>query len=326
MIVIGERINSSLSGVAEAIAGRDEAFIQALALRQAQAGAHFLEVNAASAPGEEPDNLEWLARIVQEVVDLPLCLDSASTPAVEAALSSHLGRAIVNSITGEPIRAEGILPLVKKHGCQVVGLAVGPEGMPCSTRERMENARLLTETVRGYGIPLEDLYLDPGVLPVSVAAEAGVAVLQTLRDIKSTLGVKTVLGVSNISFGLPRRRLLNHTFLAAALALGLDAAILDPLDRELMATTTAARALLGEDEYCAAYLAAFRQGLLDAPAHGADSGTTQPTPGKRPADATGERAIVLIQEGYTMAEIARLWQVSRQRVFQLVNKARKSNQ
>jgi 5-methyltetrahydrofolate--homocysteine methyltransferase len=272
VLVIGEKINSSLSGVAEAIAVRDEAFIQALAQCQAQAGAQLLEVNAASSPGDEPDNLEWLARTVQGAVDLPLCLDSASTPAIEAALSSHRGKAIVNSITGEPGRAEGILPLVKKHGCQVVGLAVGPEGVPHSAPERMENARLLTETVRGYGIPLEDLYLDPGVLPVSVAAEAGVAVLQTLRDIRSTLGVKTIMGVSNISFGLPRRRLLNRTFLAAALALGLDAAILDPLDRELMATAAAARALLGEDEYCAAYLAAFRQGLLDAPAQGADSG------------------------------------------------------
>ncbi|MDP7241089.1 MAG: dihydropteroate synthase, partial [Dehalococcoidia bacterium] len=241
MLVIGERINSSLSGVAEAIASRDGAFIQTLALRQAQAGAHFLEINAASAPGGEPDNLEWLARTVQEVVDLPLCLDSTSPSAVEAALSSHRGRAIVNSITGEPGRVEGILPLVKKHRCQVVGLAVGPEGVPHSAQERMENARLLMDAVKDYDIPLEDLYLDPGVLPVSVAKEAGVAVLQTLLDIRSTLGTKTILGVSNISFGLPRRRLLNRTFLAAALAQGLNAAILDPLDLGLMATAAAAR-------------------------------------------------------------------------------------
>jgi 5-methyltetrahydrofolate--homocysteine methyltransferase len=136
----------------------------------------------------------------------------------------------------------------------------------------MENARLLMDAVKDYDIPLEDLYLDPGVLPVSVAKEAGVAVLQTLLDIRSTLGTKTILGVSNISFGLPRRRLLNRTFLAAALAQGLNAAILDPLDLGLMATAAAARALMGEDEYCAAYLAAFRQGLLDAPALGVESG------------------------------------------------------
>ena len=265
MLIIGERINSSLSGVAEAIAGRDAAFIQGLARKQAEAGAHFLEVNAASPPGEEADNLAWLVRTAQEAVDLPLCLDSASPAAVEAALSVHRGRAIVNSITGEPGRAEGLLPLVKRHGCQVVGLAVGPEGVPRSAPERLSVARGLVEVVKGYGIPVDDLYLDPAVLPVSVDGEAGGVVLQALRDIKSALGVKTILGVSNISFGLPRRRLLHRTFLAAAMALGLDAAILDPLDRELMATATAAQALWGEDEYCTAYLAAYRQGLLDPP-------------------------------------------------------------
>ncbi|MEE9199756.1 MAG: dihydropteroate synthase [Dehalococcoidia bacterium] len=268
MLIVGERINSSLSGVAEAIAARDEAFIQGLARRQAEAGVHFLEVNAASDPGEEPDNLEWLVGTVQKAVDLPLCLDSASPPAVEVALAVHRGRAIVNSITGEPGRAEGLLPLVKKYGCQVVGLVVGPEGVPRSAAERLSNARGLVEVVKGYGIPLDDLYLDPGVLPVSVDGEVGGEVLQALRDIKSKLGVKVILGVSNISFGLPRRRLLNRTFLAAAMALGLDAAILDPLDRQLMATVTAARALRGEDEYCAAYLAAYRQGRLDPPPRG----------------------------------------------------------
>jgi 5-methyltetrahydrofolate--homocysteine methyltransferase len=268
MLIVGERINSSLSGVAEAIAARDGAFIEGLARHQAEAGARFLEVNAASHPGEEPAGLEWLVRTAQEAVDLPLCLDSASPPAIEAALGVHRGRAIVNSITGEPGRAEGLLPLVKKYGCQVVGLAMGPEGVPRSAGERLSNARRLVEMVKDYGIPLDDLYLDPGVLPVSVDGGAGGEVLQALRDIKSTLGVKTILGVSNISFGLPRRRLLNRTFLAAATALGLDAAIMDPLDRELMATATAARALRGDDEHCLAYLAAYRQGRLGPPGTG----------------------------------------------------------
>lgn len=262
MLIVGEKINATTKAVGSAIARRDAAFIQQLAIQQVEAGAAMLDVNAGIAHRDEAELMEWLVRTVQGVVDVSLCIDSTSPAAIERGLAVHRGRALVSSVSGERGRVEGILPLAKEHGAAAVGLAVGSGGMPSSAADRLKVAAALVEAATGYGIPLEDIYIDPAVLPASLDGKAVSEVLQAIRDIKSTLGAKVILGLSNASFGLPNRRLLNRTFLAMAMAAGLDAAILDPTDAALMATLKAAEALLGRDEYCLAYIRAHREGEL----------------------------------------------------------------
>ncbi|MFH1484787.1 MAG: dihydropteroate synthase [Chloroflexota bacterium] len=262
MLVVGEWLNATNKAVGAAISGRDAGFVQSLASRQVEAGATMLDVNAGSGHGDGPGEMEWLVRTVQKAVDVPLCIDSTDPLVIERGLAAHRGRALVNSVSGEEGRVEGVLPLVKKYGADVVGLAVGPGGMPSSAADRLQVAQLLIEAAKEYEVPPQDVYIDPAVLPASVDGNAVGEVLRAIEMIKSSLGTKVILGLSNVSFGLPNRRLLNRTFLAMAVAVGLDAAILDPIDVPLMSVLKAAEALLGKDEFCLAYIRAYRQGQL----------------------------------------------------------------
>ena len=264
MLIVGELINSTRKRVAEAVAARDTAYIADLARKQKEAGVDLIDVNAGARPQQEPEDLAWLVRTVQAAVDGPLCLDSPSPQALEAALAVHRGRALVNSITEERERYEAILPLVRRHQARVVGLTIDDAGMPSDVERRVEIARHLAELVEGAGVARDDLFIDPLIRPVSTEADQGRAALEGMREIRRALpGVHIICGLSNISFGLPHRKLINRTFLAMALAMGLDAALVDPLDRNLMAVLRAGEAVLGKDEYCVEYLAAYRAGVLE---------------------------------------------------------------
>ena len=263
MLIVGERINASIARVGEAIVAKDAAYIQRLARRQVEQGAHMLDANASTGRGDEVEDMAWLVQTIQAAVDVPLCIDSVNPAAMEAGLALHRGRALINSVSAEPGRIERILPLVKQYSAEVIGLTVGPKGVPQTTEDRVRNAGILVAAVQQYDIPLDALYVDPSVLPVSLDTKAPLAVLEAIAQIKARYGVKLILGLSNVSFGLPARRLINRTFLVLAMMQGLEAAVLDPLDRELMATLFAANALLGQDEFCAEYIRAFRQGRLE---------------------------------------------------------------
>lgn len=235
MIVIGERINTSRKAIAPAVGARDEAFVQAEAKSQAAAGAHFIDVNCGTYVTEEPELLAWLVRAVQTVVDIPVCLDSPNPAALIRALASHKGRALINSITAESERWQKILPLVREHHTQIIALTMDDNGMSDSAAERFKVGAWLVENLTRNGLALEDMFIDPLVRPVSTGTHYANVVYETISRLhKEFPGIHTVCGLSNVSYGLPARKLINQTFLVQAMQAGLDAAIVDPLDKRLM--------------------------------------------------------------------------------------------
>ncbi len=266
MLIIGELINCTRRKVGAAAAARDAAVIADIARRQAAAGADYLDVNG-GIPGQEPETLAWLVGVVQEVTDLPLCLDSADPAAFRAALPLCRRTPMISSITEEPERFARILPLVKEYGAGVVALAMGPDATPTGVADRVDNAARLVDRLTAEGIALDRIYVDPCVLPVSVDTTQGAAVAEAIALVRERYpGVHTTVGLSNVSFGLPLRRLLNQAYLALLMGHGLDSAIADPCDRQLMALARAAATLMGHDDFCGDYIGAYRSGKLEASA------------------------------------------------------------
>ena len=263
MLIIGERINATRKRIGEAVQKGDADLIREEARKQAAAGAHVLDVNG-GIPGRESECLRWLVGIVQEVADLPLCLDSADPDALRAALPLCRRRPMVNSITDERERIDKLLPVVRDHKAMVVALCMSESGPPEGLDDRIATASRLVGRLTSEGIPLNDIYVDPCVFPVSTGPGHGPALLDAVGRIREMFpGVHTSCGVSNVSFGLPVRKLLNEVFLMLLMSRGLDAAIVDPCQEGLMARIAAADALSGRDEYCQQYLQAFRAGRLE---------------------------------------------------------------
>jgi len=261
MLIIGEKINTSLCGVEEAVKTRDKDFIQNLAKKQVNSGADVLDINVGTRINSEVKDMKWMIGIVQEVVDVPLCVDSPRLEAVEVGLAECKGKAMVNSITAEKKRMEELLPLLERFGCKIIALTMDDRGIPEDIERRYEIADKLIRALTKAGISLSDIYIDPLVRPVSTDSSSGLIVLKSIKKIMSSFEhVHTICGLSNISFGLPKRDVLNKSFLLFAMSMGLDSAILDPLDREMMAMIRAGEVLLGKDEYCLKYLTSFRKG------------------------------------------------------------------
>ncbi len=261
MLIIGELINCTRKKVGEAAANRDAEFFKELARKQAAAGASMLDVNG-GLPGQEVELLSWLVDLVQEVVDIPLCLDSADPQALMKALPRCKQRPLVNSISDEPARW-AMLPVLKEHRPKVIALCLSESGMPVGVDDRVATASRLVDRLTAEGFSLDDIYVDGCVMPVATSPEQGVKLLGTVSQVVARYpGIHCSAGVSNVSFGLPVRKLLNQTFLLLLAAHGLDAAIVDPCDQQLMMSIMAAEVLLGRDQHCRKYLAAFREGKL----------------------------------------------------------------
>ena len=261
MLIIGEKINTSLCGVEEAVKTRDKDFIQNLAKKQVDSGADVLDINVGTRIHSEVKDMKWMIGIVQEVVDVPLCVDSPRPEAVKVGLAECKGEAMINSITAEKKRMEELLPLLERFGCKIIALTMDDRGIPQDIERRYEIADKLIRALTKAGISLSDIYIDPLVRPVSTDSSSGLIVLKSIKKIMSSFEhVHTICGLSNISFGLPARAVLNKSFLLLAISMGLDSAILDPLDREMMAMIRAGEVLLGKDEYCLKYLTSFREG------------------------------------------------------------------
>jgi len=259
MIIIGERINSTRKSIARAIEERDVAFLQKEALAQVEAGADYIDVNAGTFVEKESKYLEWIVQIVQAVTDKPLCIDSADPKALVSALRAYKGKPIINSITAQREIYEPVLRLVKEYKCGIMALCQDDSGIPKTTEGKVEIASRLIEGMTAQGVSLEDIYVDTLVQPIAVDSSAVVAVLNAIEQIGDKYpGVHTSCGLSNVSFSLPDRSLLNQAFLLLAMAKGLDTAILDPCDHRLIASIIAANSLLGKDNYCRNYLDAFR--------------------------------------------------------------------
>lgn len=262
MIVIGERINTSRKEIAQAVAKKDTEFIKLEAKKQKAAGAHFIDINCGTNIHTEINDLKWVAHLVQSVVELPLCIDSPNPQAIEAVLKIHKGKAFINSVTAESQRAEMILPLVKKYDCFIVGLAMSATGVPSTAEERCAAAKEILEFIDKFGIDREKLYIDAVVQSIATGFNQGIEFLNALKLIKSTLGLKTIAGLSNVSFGLPKRTVLNASFLSMAISYGLDAAIIDLTNPGVYCAFKAANVLTGQDSFCQEYISAFRSGKI----------------------------------------------------------------
>ncbi len=264
MRIIGEKINGTRKAVAAAIANRDIEFIQNLAKKQVDGGAHWLDVNAGTHPDREVDDMLWLLDLIQGVTDAPLCLDSANPKALAAAMSAVRKTPMINSISGEPDRLTNVLPIVAQHGCDVIALCMDDKGIPADVEGRLAVAHKLFDATRAANVPDEKVYIDALVMTIATNTEAGRATLDTIRAIHSEFPQAHIsLGLSNVSFGLPVRSLVNRTFLTLAIAAGMDTAIIDPNDRELKAALFATDLLLGYDKHCLHYTRAYRNGLLE---------------------------------------------------------------
>ena len=263
MLIVGEKINTSRKSIEEAVRKRDAAFITKVAREQAEAGAHYIDVNAGTFLEQEVDYLCWLVETVQSEVELPLCLDSPNPKALSEALKRHQGEPMINSISLEKERFQSLLPVITSQPCRVVALCMAQASMPTTVEERVKVGSELTKKLTDEGIPLEKIYVDPLVQPVSVGTSMGIATLGAINKIMNDfLGVNTICGLSNISFGLPERRLINRNFLALCIAYGLSAVILDPTDQQLMTTLLTTEMLLGRDEYCGNFIDAYQNGRI----------------------------------------------------------------
>ncbi len=259
MKIIGEKINGTRKSVKEAILNRDAEFIQRLATSQAEAGSTWIDVNAGTPTEREPDDLVWLVQTVQAVVEKPLCLDSANSAALAAALLEVKRPPLINSISGEAARLTGVLPLAAQAQGGIIALAMDDKGIPAEVDGRLAIVRRLIEETRGAGIPDEQVYVDPLVMTIGASGNAARVALGTVRAVKGEFPkVHFTSGLSNVSYGLPVRTLINRAFLTLMLEAGLDSAILDPLDRELRKALLAAEATLGIDRHCLNYTRAFR--------------------------------------------------------------------
>ncbi|HSB06082.1 MAG TPA: dihydropteroate synthase [Thermodesulfobacteriota bacterium] len=264
MLIIGERINASRKSIAEAITSRDRAFIQNEAKTQATAGADYLDVNAGTFVGEETKHLQWVIETVREVTDLPLSIDSPDPSVIKAIIPLVKKTPMINSITLEPSRLEGILPLVAGHKAKVVALCQSGDSVADTAEAKVKMAGQLVERVKAAGIPLDDLYIDPLVYPLATNDRSALATLDAIEQImKQFPRVHTTCGLTNVSYGLPNRKLVNRTFLVAAIARGLDSAILDPTDEQLYGALKAALMIVGKDEFCMQYIAGFREGRFE---------------------------------------------------------------
>ncbi len=266
MIIIGELINGTRSKVKEAIASRDSDYIAALATRQAEAGADFIDCNPGTVGDQEAEDMQWLVATIQAATDRPISFDSPNPQAVQRGLETYTGAAMpmINSVTMEPGSVEKMLPIVLEAKVNVVALALGEGGMPTQPGQREQVAQQIIDRLTAGGIEPQQIFVDPIIAPLCTAAEVGQHILEAIAAIRQYCpDCHITSGLSNISFGLPNRRLMNRAFLGLAMQAGMDSAVMDPLDKKIMAHIIAVEALLGQDEFCMNYIQACRAGRLD---------------------------------------------------------------
>jgi cobalamin-dependent methionine synthase I len=260
MLIVGELINASRKKIRAAIEDQDKDAIQQIAVQQFENGADFIDVNAGVFMGKEAGYLKWLVTTVQQELEAPCCLDSPDPQAIEAALSVHKGTPMINSISMEKERYDALMPVIAGTDYKVVALCMSDAGMPETAEARLSIAEDLINNLVKNNVALENIYVDPLVQPLSTNDNYGTEFLTSIEMIMSRFpGIHTVCGLSNISYGLPERMLLNQTFMVMAITKGLDGAIVNPLDNKMMAAIVTAETLAGKDEWCAEYLQAYRQ-------------------------------------------------------------------
>jgi len=263
MIVIGEKLNGAIPSVAKAISERDEAFIKSVLHQQLEAGVDFIDVCAGTPQDEEMEVLEWMIDIIQNETDTPICIDSPNPHALKDILPKLKAEGLINSVSGEGSKCEVIFPLMRDNGWQVVALACDENGIPDTADKRVEIAIRLIEKAAQYGITPDRIHIDPLVMALATFNESMICFMETVQSVKAKYPtVKITSGLSNISFGMPVRKLINQGFLTLAMYAGMDSAIIDPTNRDFYGTILAAEVLLGRDKFCKNYNKAYRSGRI----------------------------------------------------------------
>lgn len=263
-VAIGERINPTRrKKLAESIAKGDFSLVQEEALRQVEAGAQILDINAGVAGGDEPALLRGAVQAIMEVVSVPLCIDTADPEALEAALRIIPGKALINSTTAEEAMMGRVFPLAKEYNAAVIGVITDESGVPATPQDRLRVADRLIQRAEKHGIPRQDVIIDCLALTVGADYRAARITLDTLSLVQQELGVNMSLGASNVSFGLPDRKIINVAFLALAISRGLTAAITDPTVPEVQTILLACDLLMGRDQYAMRWIKAYRKRSQD---------------------------------------------------------------
>ncbi len=265
MLIIGELINATRKPIREAVLSKDKDYLQDLARKQDEAGAHYLDVNVATGTGKqekEVEDIKWAVQLMKEVTEKPLAVDTTSPEVMKAGLEAHGPGAMVNSVSAEEGRLHEFIRLAKQYDCQVIALPVGEGGIPKDVAGRLEISREILKAAEEEDYGIDKFYFDPLLMPLGVDDQSGKMALEAIRSFKAELKVKTTVGLSNVSHGMPQRALLNRSFLALALYEGLDSAIMNPLEKSAMSTLYATLALMGQDTYCGNYLRAYRRQQL----------------------------------------------------------------
>lgn len=264
MIVVGELINSTRKRIKEAMEKEDSDYLRGLAEKQDRAGSDFIDVNAGAFVLNELDKLEWAMNVVQEATKKPIAIDSPNPKAIELGLKLHKnGKPLINSISMESERWKNIFPLAVENDAYVLGLCIDDKGIPEDSETRLKIAERIINGLLKGGKKIEDIAIDPITTPLSVNTNYGLIVMDTIKKIKQNFPeVKTITGLSNISYGLPARKQINRAFIVACMVNGLDGALIDPLDSIMMSMVKATEALLNKDPFCSNYLKAYREGLI----------------------------------------------------------------
>jgi 5-methyltetrahydrofolate corrinoid/iron sulfur protein methyltransferase len=264
MIIIGEKINATLPFVKSIILNRETERLIDLAKRQAESGANFIDVNVGTGVGSLEDEIEsirWAVQGIQEQIDTPLCIDSADPKVMETGLNMLDNTpAMINSAKAEKSHLDAIVPLAAQHDSFLIALAMDESGIPKTVEGRLRCCDTILGACEKYGVSIQNLYIDPLVMPISTDINSGMVTLKSLTAIKEKFpGARTVTGLSNVSYGLPERGRLNVAYLHMCISAGLDAAIIDPLDPALMAAVKTGEVLAGKDRHCRRYTRAFRK-------------------------------------------------------------------
>ncbi|MFW6007232.1 MAG: dihydropteroate synthase [Halanaerobiales bacterium] len=263
MKIIGELINSSRDIIKNKIEEKDEKYLQKIAKKQEDAGADYIDINSGEFIAKEEEKLCWLVKTVQKVIDVPLSLDTANPEALKKALPLVDKKPIINSITAEKDRYDNILPLVKKYNTEVIVLCMDNRGIEDDIEIRYEIAQNLINNLKKEDISPENIFVDPILRPISINSSYGREILNLIEKLSNDFTeINITCGLSNISYGLPHRKLINQAFLLMGMAGGLNSAILDPLDPYLMSLMKAGEVLLNQDQFAQNYIKAARSGEL----------------------------------------------------------------
>jgi cobalamin-dependent methionine synthase I len=272
LLIVAERINTSrkIKGepvIEQAVERRDAEYIANLAKSQFEAGATYIDINCGTLTTGEPEAMEWLTKVVMEAVDAPISFDSPNGAALIKGLAIYdksKGQPMINSITAETDRFKTILPFVLEHKAKVIALSMDDGGIQADPQKRLSVARKLITDLTSAGVPIDDIYVDPLTFPIGTGSDVTISMLDIIQKIVQEFpGVHTIAGISNVSHGMPARKILNQAATVLALGSGLDAGIVDPNDRYLMALISATEALLGRDDFCMDYIQNSRAGKFE---------------------------------------------------------------